>query len=83
LTHGKILRKQNVGGMADRSINSDVLVKKLQALGVPAEFVQNADTLAEKIVSAIKPGDVVLTMGARDAGLALLARRIYSSLTTP
>jgi len=75
-----VLPVYDVGGTADRSVNSDVLVEKLRALGVPAEFVQNADTLAETIVKAVKPGDVVLTMGARDPGITLLARSICHSL---
>ena len=35
-------------------------MEKLQALGVPAEFAQNPDTLAETIVKSVKPGDVII-----------------------
>lgn len=63
----------DAGGTADRSVRTDALVEALQARGCPA--VLTAEPLAEdsaipSMLSELGPGDVVLSMGARDPGLA-------------
>ena len=75
-----ILPVYYVGGTAMASVNSDVLVADLAAAGVPAELVPDYDELVRRIVACARPGDVVLSMGARDPDLPALARRIVGAL---
>jgi len=70
-----LLPVYDAGGTADRSIGSDVLAARLTADGVAAACVADYDAVRQELhASALKAGDAVLVMGARDPGLPLLAR---------
>jgi len=75
-----ILPVYDAGGTADRTINSDALVDKLQARNVPARFVGDQARLVAIVSGDARPGDVVVTMGARDPDLPVLARSILSEI---
>lgn len=75
-----ILPVYDAGGTADRSVNSEMLVEKLQANGVAAKLADCRDDLVSAIAADAKPGDVVLTMGARDPDLPRLARDILDQI---
>jgi UDP-N-acetylmuramate--alanine ligase len=77
-----ILPVYNVGGTASATLTSADLVSALASAGAPAELVPDYDGLIRRIVGIARPGDVVLSMGARDPGLPALARRILAALAT-
>ncbi|HUT32875.1 MAG TPA: Mur ligase domain-containing protein [Planctomycetota bacterium] len=77
-----ILPVYYVGGTATASVTSDVLVSDLAAAGVPAELVPDYDELIRRVVARARPGDVVLSMGARDPDLPGLARRLVAALAS-
>ncbi|MBM4039322.1 MAG: UDP-N-acetylmuramate--alanine ligase [Planctomycetes bacterium] len=77
-----ILPVYYVGGTATASVTSDALVAELAAAGVPAELVPDYDELIRRVVGRARPGDVVLSMGARDPDLPALARRIVAELAS-
>ncbi len=71
-----------VGGTTSASVTSDALAASLAAAGVPVELAQDYETLIARIVAEAEPGDAVLSMGARDPDLPVLARRIVAALTS-
>ncbi|MBM4036790.1 MAG: hypothetical protein FJ291_34075, partial [Planctomycetes bacterium] len=71
------------GGTASAALTSADLVAALASAGVPAELVPDYDALIRRIAALARPGDVVLSMGARDPGLPALARRILAALAVP
>jgi UDP-N-acetylmuramate--alanine ligase len=75
-----VLPVYDAGGTADRTVNADTLVDKLQARGVPARFVSGESKLVALVSGDAQPDDVVITMGARDPGLPQLARTILASI---
>jgi UDP-N-acetylmuramate--alanine ligase len=75
-----ILPVYDAGGTADRTVNADTLVDKLQARGVPARFVGDEFRLIALVCGDTRPDDVVITMGARDPDLPQLARNILASI---
>lgn len=75
-----ILPVYYVGGTATASVTSDDLVRALAQAGVPAELVPDYDELIRRIAARARPGDVVLSRGARDPDLPTLARRIVATL---
>jgi UDP-N-acetylmuramate--alanine ligase len=72
-----ILPVYYAGGTVNRKITSKQFVERLQAAGVPAEFVEDFQTLETRLVEENRP---VLLMGARDPELPKFARRIASRL---
>lgn len=70
------------GGTASASVTSDALAAALAERGVPVEVALDYDSLVRRIVSEAEPGDVVLSMGARDPDLPALARRIVAALAS-
>lgn len=72
-----ILPVYDAGGTTDRSINSDILVERLQAKGVTAEYVKDWDALVGIVSNEAIKGDTVLTLGARDPELPVMAREIF------
>jgi UDP-N-acetylmuramate--alanine ligase len=74
-----ILPVYDAGGTANRGVCADDLVGRLQAR-IHCRHAENADALIATLVAEALPGDVVVTMGARDPGLPLLARRILAAL---
>ncbi|MFA6172978.1 MAG: Mur ligase domain-containing protein [Kiritimatiellales bacterium] len=65
------------GGTVNIKVTSEQFVERLQAAGVPAEFVENYSELEKKIIEAGLP---VLGMGARDPELPLFARRLATKM---
>jgi len=61
------------GGTVNIKITSEQFVEKLKAAGVPAEFVEDFQTLEKRLLAEGLP---VLGMGARDPELPLFAKRI-------
>jgi UDP-N-acetylmuramate--alanine ligase len=69
-----------VGGTATASVTSDVLVDALRGAGAPAELAGDYDDLVRRVAARARPGDVVLSMGARDPDLPALARQIVDAV---
>ena len=61
------------GGTVAKQMDSDELVRKLQARGIPAAWVGTYDQLMEAALREVREGDVVLCMGARDPGIPQFA----------
>ena len=55
-------------------------VHDLRAAGVDATYLADRDTWPQLVSDLARPGDLVLIMGARDPGLAELARRVVHCL---
>jgi len=46
------------------AINSGVLVERIRALGGEAEYLPGFDRIAERLIQELRPGDVLVTLGA-------------------
>ena len=68
------------GGTVDATVTAETLVARLAAAGAPVEHAADYDDLVRRVARAARPGDVVLSMGARDPDLTLLARRLVEAL---
>jgi UDP-N-acetylmuramate--alanine ligase len=68
------------GGTAERQMDSDRLAAELKARGVAAEWVGDYAALTTRILGHAGPGDVVLSMGARDPQLPVFARELMGTL---
>ncbi len=64
------------GGTTSSALNSEALVAALTARGVAARLAPDYATLEARLRAEVRPGDVVLVMGARDPDLPLCARRL-------
>ena len=71
-----ILPVYDAGGTADRSVDSGILVGKLQARGVPAAAAPSYEALGAELARAARAGDTILVMGARDPQLPVFAREM-------
>jgi UDP-N-acetylmuramate--alanine ligase len=75
------------GGTATRDFSSADIVAEIAALGTNAEFAPSRDWLVGRVAQEVRPGDLVLVMGARDPSLSELARamlvRIESLIPPP
>jgi UDP-N-acetylmuramate--alanine ligase len=71
-----ILPVYYVGGTTNRAVRAEELVDDLAGSGAAVEFAPDYDAVVSRIAGRARPGDVVLTMGARDPDLPALARRI-------
>jgi UDP-N-acetylmuramate--alanine ligase len=71
-----VLPVYDMGGTADRSVNSDQLVARLQAQQVPARLVSTLEEAEAILRAAAAPGVALVTFGARDPGLPRLAQRL-------
>jgi UDP-N-acetylmuramate--alanine ligase len=49
-----------------KEVNSQVLVDKIKARGSHAMFIDGFDTICDYLTKQVRPGDVVVTMGAGD-----------------
>ena len=72
-----LLPVYDVGGTADRSINSDALAKKIDAAKIVS--VANLDEAYDWIVANRTKFSAVATCGARDPNLPILARKIVTN----
>lgn len=70
----------DAGGTADRSIQSEDLVKELRAAGVNARVGTTRETSAEAIALGTHPGDRAVVMGARDDTLPEFARAVLAAI---
>ena len=76
-----ILPVYYAGGTAKASVTSDMLVSDLANEGIPIELAADYEDLTHRIVARARPGDVVLSMGARDPNLPALARGIVQAMS--
>jgi len=77
-----ILPVYYAGGTATGTVTSDALAADLAREGVPVELAADADDLVRRVAALARPGDVVLSMGARDPGLPATARRIVEAIAS-
>ena len=75
-----LLPVYDAGGSADRRINSEVLVERLVAAGCRASVVATPDAAVTRVIADARQGDTVLTLGARDPQLPVMAREIVAGL---
>ncbi|MGI5867919.1 MAG: UDP-N-acetylmuramate--L-alanine ligase [Kiritimatiellia bacterium] len=68
----------DAGGTAARTIQSDTLRDALLEAGATCELVPDHPSLIERIDATAAPGDIIVTMGARDPDLPLTARALAS-----
>ncbi|MEI7881371.1 MAG: Mur ligase domain-containing protein [bacterium] len=68
------------GGTVSKQRDSDELVEKLCARGVPAAWMADYDVLMAEMMGQARGGDVVLCMGARDPGIPQFARDLVANL---
>lgn len=68
------------GGTANRTVSSDAWVGELQADGIDAVLVNDYAGLEARLLAAVRPGDAILGMGARDPELPSFARRLVTLL---
>jgi UDP-N-acetylmuramate--alanine ligase len=68
------------GGTVKKDISSDDLSDLVKKRGVKSYAPQNREGLIAALKQRVKPGDVVILMGARDPGLSLLAQGIKNNL---
>lgn len=61
------------GGSAQKTLSSKDMVADLVNAGVPATFGESLQEIGATIRADMKPGDVILIMGARDPALSELA----------
>jgi len=81
--HIAILPVYYVGGTATASVTAEALVAEAAREGAPVELAPDYDALIAATAERARPGDVVLSMGARDPELPALARRIVKALNAP
>lgn len=70
----------DAGGTAERSVQSDELADSLKKRNVTAEYIENYEQLAKKLISEAKAGGVILVMGARDPELPVFAETLPAKL---
>jgi UDP-N-acetylmuramate--alanine ligase len=68
------------GGTTQKDISAVDLADQVHKRGIMAYAPQNRDGLVAGLKRRVKPGDVVILMGARDPTLARLAQEIKNSL---
>ena len=68
------------GGTVSKQRDSDELVEKLYACGVPAIWITDYEVLMAEMMRQAREGDVVLCMGARDPGIPQFARDLVANL---
>jgi UDP-N-acetylmuramate--alanine ligase len=64
----------DAGGTAARTIHSDALRDALRAAGAACELLPDHPSLIRRLQAMAAPGDVIVTMGARDPDLPLTAQ---------
>lgn len=75
-----ILPVYYAGGTTVKDVSSGDLVRRIAALGAPAEEAGGYEELDAVVRSAVREGDTVLVMGARDPGLPEFAKRVGEEL---
>lgn len=76
-----ILPVYYAGGTARRTTTARDLVARLRDRSLPANLAADYNALGECLLREAKPGDLILSMGARDPELPLFARTLADQLT--
>ncbi|MBN2301969.1 MAG: hypothetical protein JXN60_05575 [Lentisphaerae bacterium] len=76
----RLLPVYDAGGTADRAVLSEDLSSQLKRNGVQAPVMKDREELIASVVSAAEPGTAIVTMGARDPDLPVLAKDILSAV---
>jgi len=69
------------GGTVSPTVSVEDLVHALQARGVNAERAGDYSTLASTLARTARPGDAILSMGARDPELPRFARKVFDMVS--
>jgi UDP-N-acetylmuramate--alanine ligase len=69
------------GGTADKSISSADLVAHLNTLRPIGSFAGTKDAVIAAVAAEARPGDIVVSMGARDPDLGGFAKRLLEALS--
>ncbi len=68
------------GGTAQRDIASEDVVMDVRARGVGADVFSDRTAYVRYLEREVRPGDLVLILGARDPSLAAFARQVFERL---
>lgn len=68
------------GGTVNRDIGSEVVINAIQCKHKSALYIPNRSNLPSLLNGMVQPGDVILTMGARDPSLSEFAVRVLEVL---
>lgn len=68
------------GGTVNKTISSIEVIEPLFMNGKKAVYVETRELAKKHIIDRIKPNDIVVVMGARDASLSDFARNILDAL---
>lgn len=68
------------GGTAVKDISANDIILDLEQNDVNAHFMEDRSELFEKLIPQIKPGTVLLLMGARDPGLEKFSKQVYEMI---
>jgi len=68
------------GGTAVKDISANELIDGIKAKGKTAYFVEDRNDLLETLRPELKPGTVLLLMGARDPSLETFCANLYKNL---
>jgi len=66
------------GGKADKSISSLDIIEEINRINPVGKFYSDKPSLLDGLKDLLKPGDMVVNMGARDPGLSDFAKSILS-----
>ena len=69
------------GGTVDRSEGSERIVRLITEAGGQADHIPSRKDIEDQLVSAARPGDRIVIMGARDDTLSEFARRVFKRLS--
>jgi UDP-N-acetylmuramate-alanine ligase len=76
-----ILPVYDAGGSANREINSDALLAKLEGnCKGTCLYVKDLDEAQERLLEASSKVQALVTVGARDPGLPVLARKLAQKI---
>lgn len=73
-----VLPVYDAGGTADRSVDSGMLVARLEGMGLQVACSDSLDAAEASLRAVAAPECALLLLGARDPGLPRLARRLAS-----
>ncbi|MCX5786779.1 MAG: Mur ligase domain-containing protein [Elusimicrobia bacterium] len=68
------------GGTANKDISSKDLTDEVSRRGIKALFFQRREEIPAAVAALMKPGGIILVMGARDATLSNFASDIFKAL---
>lgn len=68
------------GGSAEKNISANDLIKGIKEQNKQAFFIEDRNIFVSSIQSNLKPGNVILLMGARDPSLDFFAQQVFEEL---